>query len=153
DRALPRPRRPPDQAGGYAVQHHPRIAGRGGQGAPPHGERAGAPDGLGVQRPQCDPGRLPPGGVAMRATALPAREPGQWANAHWPWPRVGAAWPTALAANAGARTSLLSHHAALSGASVPLPLTLLAFLVAWQLMTVAMMLPASLPLVNLFRQA
>jgi predicted metal-binding membrane protein len=89
----------------------------------------------------------------MRAVAPPAREPGQWISVHWPWLLVGAAWATALAANTGGRTNLLSHHAALERGPVPLPLNLLAFVLAWQLMTVAMMLPSSLPLMNLFRHA
>ncbi|MGH2614669.1 MAG: DUF2182 domain-containing protein, partial [Thermomicrobiales bacterium] len=45
------------------------------------------------------------------------------------------------------------HHHALVGPSVPTLGTILLFLVAWQVMTAAMMLPSSLPLVHLFVRA
>jgi predicted metal-binding membrane protein len=64
---------------------------------------------------------------------------------------IAAAWLAALAAQATGAVALL-HHDALAEDAAPwaaLPL----FLLAWQLMVAAMMLPSSLPLVRLFAAA
>jgi predicted metal-binding membrane protein len=63
---------------------------------------------------------------------------------------VGAAWLALAAWGASPYAGLLDHAALGDGSSwlVRLP----AFVVGWTLMTVAMMLPSSLPLVNLFRR-
>ena len=65
---------------------------------------------------------------------------------------IALAWLAALAAEAtGAGSSL--HHDALIDDGPPLWVALPAFLVAWQVMIAAMMLPSSLPLVRLFAAA
>jgi predicted metal-binding membrane protein len=62
---------------------------------------------------------------------------------------IAAAWVVAVAAQATGRGSLL-HHDTLAGAAVAPWAALGLFLVAWQLMIAAMMLPSSLPLIGLF---
>jgi predicted metal-binding membrane protein len=65
---------------------------------------------------------------------------------------IGVAWiVVALAELTGAARSF--HHDALLDGHLPLWAALAAFLVAWQVMIAAMMLPSSLPLVSLFFRA
>jgi predicted metal-binding membrane protein len=65
---------------------------------------------------------------------------------------IGVAWGLVVAAQAsGAGHSL--HHDALIHSSLPHIAALALFLVAWQAMIAAMMLPSSLPLVRLFARA
>jgi predicted metal-binding membrane protein len=65
---------------------------------------------------------------------------------------IAAAWLAAVAAQATGSASLLHHDALIEdGPAVLVALPL--FLVAWQLMIAAMMLPSSLPLVRLFAAA
>lgn len=52
-----------------------------------------------------------------------------------------------LAAGAG---DAAGHHTLFTRGGIPAPSTLLVFVVAWQVMTAAMMLPSTLPLVRLF---
>jgi hypothetical protein len=62
---------------------------------------------------------------------------------------IALAWAAAVAAEtSGAAASL--HHDGLIEGDLPRPVALVLFLAAWQLMTAAMMLPSSLPLVRLF---
>jgi predicted metal-binding membrane protein len=62
---------------------------------------------------------------------------------------IALAWALALVAELdGAATQL--HHDALIHSSLPFGVALLLFLVAWQAMVAAMMLPSSLPLIRLF---
>lgn len=66
------------------------------------------------------------------------------------WGVVAAAWALALLLPALGHGDLVSHHAVLEGRSLPPASTLLLFLVAWQVMTGAMMLPSSLPMLQIF---
>jgi predicted metal-binding membrane protein len=50
----------------------------------------------------------------------------------------------------GNHAHLLSHDAILTGRAIPGPSTVILFLAAWQVMTGAMMLPSSLPMLQLF---
>ena len=88
------------------------------------------------------------GATGGRAAVGPAR----WRLPHptlvW---LIAAAWAVAVAAQATGRGSLL-HHDTLAGAAVAPWAALGLFLVAWQLMIAAMMLPSSLPLIGLFRR-
>jgi predicted metal-binding membrane protein len=62
------------------------------------------------------------------------------------------AWALAIGAElAGAAGSL--HHDALIHSDLPYGVALALFLIAWQAMTAAMMLPSSLPLIRLFASA
>lgn len=62
---------------------------------------------------------------------------------------IAAAWALALMAEATGRGRLVQHDVLLA-ADMPFGLTLLVFLLAWQAMVAAMMLPSSLPLIGLF---
>jgi predicted metal-binding membrane protein len=70
---------------------------------------------------------------------------------------IGCAWAVSILAQAGGRASLLNHGALIEGTRFrsppPLWLALPLFVLAWQVMVVAMMLPSSLPMVRLFRVA
>jgi predicted metal-binding membrane protein len=65
---------------------------------------------------------------------------------------IAVAWAAAIVADVvgGAR---FVHHDALIEGGWPLPAALAVFVVAWQLMIVAMMLPSSLPLIRVFVMA
>jgi predicted metal-binding membrane protein len=62
---------------------------------------------------------------------------------------IAAAWALAIAAQLAGDASKL-HHDALIHSSLPHIVGLMIFLVAWQAMIAAMMLPSSLPLISLF---
>jgi predicted metal-binding membrane protein len=69
---------------------------------------------------------------------------------------IAAAWALTVLAQATGRAVFLNHGALIEGARPlfrppPLWVALPLFLVAWQVMVVAMMLPSSLPMVRLFR--
>ena len=87
--------------------------------------------------------------AATAAPAAPARRP--------PVPRpvaaaIAVAWALAIAAEATGRGRLL-HHDALLGGDLPYAAALALFLVSWQAMVAAMMLPGTLPLLRLFAAA
>jgi predicted metal-binding membrane protein len=67
------------------------------------------------------------------------------------------AWVVTVAAQSSGKAVLLNHGRLIEGsrfeAPPPLWLALPLFLVAWQVMVVAMMLPSSLPMIRLFRVA
>ena len=65
---------------------------------------------------------------------------------------IAGAWVLAVLAEASGRGSELHHDALIEG-SLPYGLAVLLFLLAWQAMVAAMMLPSSLPLVRLFAAA
>jgi predicted metal-binding membrane protein len=65
---------------------------------------------------------------------------------------IGAAWAVAVAAEASGVAGSLHHDALLEGGPSFGP-ALLLFLLSWQLMTAAMMLPSSLPLIRMFSVA
>ena len=76
-------------------------------------------------------------------------------RARRPWPvmaAIAAAWALAVVAQATGTAGGL-HHDTLIGSGPPLWLALPLFLVAWQAMFAAMMLPSSLPLIRLFHVA
>jgi predicted metal-binding membrane protein len=65
---------------------------------------------------------------------------------------IGAAWLLALSAEVTGRASGLHHDALIEG-GLPVWAALGLFLIAWQVMIAAMMLPSSLPLISLFFHA
>jgi len=69
------------------------------------------------------------------------------------WAVVFFAWVLTLLAAATGQEHWLHNNAAIAQNSLPLPLKLLLFLAAWQVMTAAMMLPSTLPMVRLFARA
>lgn len=62
---------------------------------------------------------------------------------------IGAAWILAIVAQASGTARFLHHDALIEG-GWPWWAALVAFVVAWQAMIVAMMLPSSMPLIRLF---
>jgi predicted metal-binding membrane protein len=70
----------------------------------------------------------------------------------WVWGLILSAWILILLAEIAGYGHLL-HHKALGDDSIPLVLKLLVFLVLWQVMIVAMMLPSSVPMLKLFAKA
>jgi predicted metal-binding membrane protein len=68
---------------------------------------------------------------------------------------IALAWVVSIAAQSSGKAVLLNHGHLIEGgpfdAPPPLWLALPLFLVAWQMMVVAMMLPSSLPMIRLFR--
>jgi predicted metal-binding membrane protein len=62
------------------------------------------------------------------------------------------AWALAIVTEVTGAAGRLHHDALIKGGA-PLPLALASFLIAWQMMIAAMMLPSSLPLVRLFAGA
>ena len=65
---------------------------------------------------------------------------------------IAVAWAVAIGAEITG-TAQLMHHDALAHSDLPPIAALGIFVLAWQLMIVAMMLPSSLPLIRLFRVA
>jgi predicted metal-binding membrane protein len=65
---------------------------------------------------------------------------------------IAAAWALAVAAEISGRGTALHHDALIEG-KLPYGLALVLFLVAWQAMVAAMMVPSSLPLVRLYAAA
>jgi predicted metal-binding membrane protein len=65
---------------------------------------------------------------------------------------IAAAWAAAIAAEVSGTAELVHHDALLAGGAPP-AWAVLVFLVSWQVMVAAMMLPSSLPLVRMFATA
>jgi predicted metal-binding membrane protein len=84
--------------------------------------------------------------IAARVEAAPRRVPAAVLVA------IVAAWVVAVAAELTGTAAALHHDALIEGGT-PLWLGLVLFLVAWQAMVAAMMLPSSLPLIRLFYAA
>ena len=87
----------------------------------------------------------------MRATNMPQlkdhAQARRRAPLYWPWVLVAAAWAVALLAALTGRTYLIDHDYLLEQSRLPWLATLAIFLAGWQVMTIAMMLPSSLPMV------
>ncbi|CAN5802498.1 MAG: DUF2182 domain-containing protein [Chloroflexota bacterium] len=67
------------------------------------------------------------------------------------WGAVVAAWTvTLLLVATGGSDYIVDHDAVLESPRFAWPLTILLFIATWQLMTAAMMLPSSLPMMNIF---
>jgi predicted metal-binding membrane protein len=63
----------------------------------------------------------------------------------WPWLLVAIAWLLALTATLTNHQYLLNHHWLMEESGLPWPIAAVVFLGIWQVMMVAMMLPASMP--------
>lgn len=66
---------------------------------------------------------------------------------------IAVAWGVAVAAQLSGWSSLLHHDTLIEGGVLPLWLAMIVFLVAWQSMIVAMMLPSSIPMIRMFGAA
>jgi predicted metal-binding membrane protein len=71
----------------------------------------------------------------------------------WPWILVFAAWTVVLVAVLSKQTFMINHNYLLTQSQLPWIVALVVFLVCWQVMTVAMMLPSSIPLVYMIVHA
>jgi predicted metal-binding membrane protein len=85
----------------------------------------------------------------------------------WPWAVVALAWGLAILAVLSGQSYLVDHHQLLAGhwmymaghymrmggLHLPFLVALAVFLASWQIMTVAMMLPSSLPMVYMMTYA
>ena len=67
----------------------------------------------------------------------------------WPWLLVAGAWAVLVFATLTHQTFLLDHHYLLLASGLPWLAALEIFLLCWQVMTVAMMLPSSMPMIKL----
>ena len=88
---------------------------------------------------------------ALKVTDLNPAQPARPASRHrasvrWPWALVIAAWGVALLAVLTNHSYLIDHHYLIEESGLPLLVTLLVFLAAWQVMTIGMMLPSSMPM-------
>ncbi|HEU5441911.1 MAG TPA: DUF2182 domain-containing protein [Ktedonobacterales bacterium] len=91
-----------------------------------------------------------PGGSAPAVETLrqPPHPVGQ-RTSRWPWLLVAAAWTAALLATLSGRRELVDHHYLLEESGLPWLLAAAVFLLCWQVMLAAMMLPSSMPLVKM----
>ena len=71
----------------------------------------------------------------------------------WPWLVVVAAWTLALLAALTNQTFLINHRYLLVESHLPWLAALVIFLACWQVMTVGMMLPSSMPMVYMMVHA
>ncbi len=83
---------------------------------------------------------------------IPSSSPHQ-APALWPWMLVIVAWTVVLVAALTNQNSLIDHHYLLEESHLSPLLALVVFLACWQVMTVAMMLPSSMPMVSMLMHA
>src|SRR5215469_10193152 len=67
----------------------------------------------------------------------------------WPWLLVAVAWAVLVLATVTHQIYVLDHHYLLQASGLPWLAAFEVFLLCWQVMTVAMMLPSSMPMVNL----
>src|SRR5262245_8673460 len=82
---------------------------------------------------------VPPPGRAATRTSL---------GAYWPWALVGGAWGAALLATLTNHSELINHDYLLEHSGLPWLAALAVFLACWQVMTAAMMVPSSLPILQ-----
>ena len=97
-----------------------------------------------------------PTSVSNRLAPMPeqARSQSQHrAPVLWPWVLVIAAWAVAGLSVLTNQSYLINHHYLLGESHLPLLVALLVFLACWQIMTVGMMLPSSMPMVNMIVHA
>ena len=71
----------------------------------------------------------------------------------WPWLLVVAAWMLAGLPVLTNQISLINHHYLLEESHLPVLVALVVFLACWQVMTVGMMLPSSMPMLYMMVHA
>ncbi len=81
---------------------------------------------------------------AMKLTDQKDAQPSSRSRAPviWPWVLVIIAWTVALLAALTKQTFLINHNYLLTQSHLPWLVALVVFLICWQVMTVAMMLPS-----------
>ncbi len=71
----------------------------------------------------------------------------------WPWLMVGAAWMLVGLSVLTNQSFLINHHYLLEESHLPVLVALVVFLACWQVMTVGMMLPSSMPMLYIMVHA
>src|SRR5713101_8306203 len=82
-----------------------------------------------------------------------AAQPRHRAPVLWPWVLVVAAWTIAGLSVLTNQSYLINHHYLLEASHLPVLVALVVFLACWQVMTVGMMLPSSMPMVYMIVHA
>lgn len=90
---------------------------------------------------------------AVPPAATNTRTARRRAPVYWPWVFVGGAWAAALLATATHARFLMDHQWLIERSRLPWLLAALIFLACWQVMTIAMMLPSSMPLLYVLTYA
>ncbi len=97
---------------------------------------------------------------AMKSMGIKGREEARAAGVErrrtpvlWPSVVALAAWTLALLASLTGQNYLIDHHYLLASSHLPWLLALLVFLACWQIMTAAMMLPSSMPMMYMMAYA
>jgi predicted metal-binding membrane protein len=87
--------------------------------------------------------------AAHNTAALNENQAGRsWGQIIFPWILVVVAWGIVLLAFATNRASLIDHDYLLRTSHLPWLVAFVVFLISWQVMTVAMMLPSALSMVS-----
>jgi predicted metal-binding membrane protein len=94
---------------------------------------------------------------AMKLTDLndqqPSRQAARRAPVIWPWLLVVAAWTLAGLSVLTNQSYLIDHHYLLEESHLPVLVALVIFLACWQVMTLGMMLPSSMPMMYMMVHA
>jgi predicted metal-binding membrane protein len=80
-------------------------------------------------------------------------QPRRRVSESWPWLLVAFLWIVLIVVSAAGYRKIFDHDMLLGSGRLPPVTSILAFALSWQLMTVAMLLPGSMALIGLFRQA
>jgi predicted metal-binding membrane protein len=80
-------------------------------------------------------------------------QPRRRAPVLWPWALVVAAWTLAGLSVLTNQSELINHHYLLEESHLPVLVALVVFLACWQVMTVGMMLPSSMPMIYMIVHA
>src|SRR5262249_34239011 len=95
---------------------------------------------------------------AMKSTDVNDQQPARQAARRrapviWPWLVVGAAWTLAGLSVLTNQSYLINHYYLLEESHLPVLVALAVFLACWQVMTVGMMLPSSMPMIYMMVHA
>ena len=71
-----------------------------------------------------------------------------WVKMNWPWVVVACAWGTVLLATLTSHSELVDHDWLLEHSGLPWLVALGLFLICWQVMIAAMMVPSTLPILH-----
>src|SRR6478752_6564997 len=91
--------------------------------------------------------------VAQAAEVKANAHPRSRAPLLWLWVLIAAAWTLAGLSVLTNQSYLINHHYLLEESHLPVLVALLVFLACWQVMTVGMMLPSSMPMVYMIVHA
>jgi predicted metal-binding membrane protein len=92
---------------------------------------------------------MPPPSIPASNEAHGRTRPRRRVPILWPWLLVALAWAVLVLATLTHQTYVLDHHYLLQSSGLPWLAALEIFLLCWQVMTVAVMLPSSMPMLKL----